>query len=279
MWASQSEKVAFKTWVVNTNFSHIFSVNALVFAEFIILSTFEMPLKIVVIGGGIAGLVAAISLRQAGHNVAVIEKYGVSSVVGAALHLNPNGNRVLSHLGFDYERAKACRIKHCDILCGQDMKEMSSLPLEKTPGHPEPGTFTIHRGDLHQELMALATTKTPGDNADWGSPVNVYPESAVSRISDDGSAVVLENGKTVPGDLIVGADGVHSVVRQYVVQEPANPTHSGMAAFRFLLDSDKLRADDELAMLLQKAKGRANLLVDTTETEKERHMVWYACHG
>jgi salicylate hydroxylase len=101
------------------------------------------------------------------------------------------------------------------------------------------------------------------------------------RVSDDGSGVVLESGEEVRGDLVVGADGVHSVVREYVVagEELGKAVHSGMAAFRFLLESDRLRADEELASLLDTANGVTNLLADVTETASERHMVWYACHG
>jgi salicylate hydroxylase len=90
--------------------------------------------------------------------------------------------------------------------------------------------------------------------------------------------VVLESGQEVRGDLIVAADGVHSAIRDYVAQESVKANHSGMAAFRFLLDSDQLRDDEELASLLETTKGRVSMLADTTQTEKERHIVFYACH-
>ena len=236
-----------------------------------------MPLKIIVVGGGIAGLVAAASLRQVGHTVVVLEKYDLSTVVGAALNVPPNGGRVLAHLGFDKVRARACQPHHWDVLRGHDLKQVSSIPLNKTPGHPEPGTLTIHRVDLHRELLRLATVEAGPENTAWGPPVEMRSRSAVERVSEDSKGVILEGGEEVRGDVIVGSDGVHSVVRNYVVQESGKSVHSGMAAFRFLLESDTLRSDEELASLLETAKDVVNLLADTAETEKERHMVWYAC--
>jgi salicylate hydroxylase len=236
-----------------------------------------MPLQIIVIGAGIAGLVAATSLRQAGHRVVVLEKSSQSTVVGAALNVNPNGGRVLARLGFDTVRARACRPAYWNVLRGSDMQKLNSMPLAATPGHPDPGTVTVHRGDLHRELLRLATVDGPEGNTSWGPPVEIRLGAPVRRVSEDGMGVVLESGEEARGDLLVGADGLHSVVRDYVAQESGKPVHSGMAAFRFLLESEKLQADKELASLLDATKGVVNLLADTADTEKERHIVWYAC--
>ncbi|EXJ70349.1 uncharacterized protein A1O5_06417 [Cladophialophora psammophila CBS 110553] len=98
-----------------------------------------MSLKIVVVGAGIAGLVvAASSLQQAGHRIPVLEKSSLSTVVGVGLHVNLNGGRVLAHLGFDAVRGHACRSHHWNVLCGDNFKQLSSMPLSATPGHPEP---------------------------------------------------------------------------------------------------------------------------------------------
>jgi salicylate hydroxylase len=152
------------------------------------------------------------------------------------------------------------------------------MPLAMAPGHPQPGTLTIHRGDLHQELLRLATMdEINADGASWGPPLDIRLRSRVRNVSEDGMGVMLESGEEVRGDLIVGADGAHSVVRDYVARESGRPVHSGMAAFHFLLKSNTLQEDNELASLLDTADGVVNLLADTTKTTQEWHMVWYAC--
>lgn len=240
-----------------------------------------MPLNIIIAGAGIAGLVAAISLRHAGHTVVVVEKHNVDNIVGAALNVTPNGGRVLSRLGFDVVKARACRPHHWDILRGDNLQQMSSMPLAATPGHPDPGTLTIHRADLHAELLRLATAATSQENAAWGPPVDIRCNSPINRINKDGDGIILESGHEIRGDLVVGADGLHSVVRDYVMQDrpQAKAIHSGLAAFRFLLESEAIQSDAELAPLLETCTGSVNLLADVTETAQERHMLWYACQG
>lgn len=234
-----------------------------------------MPLNIVVIGAGIAGLVAATSLRQAGHRVLILEKHGVSNVVGAALNVNLNGNRVLARLGFDPARARVCRQRYWNVLRGDQMRPLSSIPLGNN--------FAVHRADLNEELVRLATMEPEGqdDATAWGPPVEIRAGCGVRGVSEDGMGVLLESGEEVRGDLVVGADGVHSVIKSYVVgQESGGKAgFSGMAAFRFLLETDQLLAEEELALLTESSRDVVNTLVDTADTTKERHIVWYMCHG
>ena len=68
-----------------------------------------MPLRIGIIGAGIAGLGAAIALRRAGHEVEVFEQSQFKNEVGAAITITPNGTRVLNHWGFDHEKARGVK--------------------------------------------------------------------------------------------------------------------------------------------------------------------------
>ncbi|KAK6851148.1 salicylate hydroxylase [Apiospora arundinis] len=222
-----------------------------------------MPLNVVVVGAGIAGLAAATSLRQAGHRAVILEKHGVSNVVGAAINVTPNGSRVLARLGFNPVRARVCPQHDVHIL---------DAPRRLA------ATFSVHRADLNEELLRVATMDAPGDqdnvsssSSSWGPPVEIRVGCEVRCASEDGMGVLLESGEEVRGDLVVGADGVHSVIKHYVA------SFTGIAAFRFLLDSDAVRADEELA--LWKDMDVINLLADAAETVKERHMISYSCHG
>ncbi|KAK6854498.1 salicylate hydroxylase [Apiospora arundinis] len=236
-----------------------------------------MPLNVVVVGAGIAGLAAATSLRQAGHRAVILEKHGVSNVVGAAINVTPNGSRVLARLGFDPVRARVCPQHDVHILDGTNLCQLSSTPLG--------GNFSVHRADLNEELLRVATMDAPGDqdnvsssSSPWGPPVEIRVGCEVRCASEDGMGVLLESGEEVRGDLVVGADGVHSVIKHYVVgQGVGKASFTGIAAFRFLLDSDAVRADEELA--LWKDMDVINLLADAAETVKERHMISYSCHG
>ncbi|KAI0136325.1 hypothetical protein BJ170DRAFT_710291 [Xylariales sp. AK1849] len=195
-------------------------------------------LDIIIAGAGIAGVTAAVALRQAGHTVHLLEK---------------------------------SNLKKLKIV----------LDVPKI----EPGTWAVLRADSHAELMRLAREVHYGtESGGFGPPLDLRlgarVQSVVSR--DDGAEVVLEGGETVCAHIVVGADGGNSVVRSYVLgvsADEARPVHSGMAAFRFLLETNKLKAEKELAAWLEKTVGRVTLLADMTETTKVRHIIWYGCHG
>ncbi|KAK8098428.1 salicylate hydroxylase [Apiospora kogelbergensis] len=239
-----------------------------------------MPLHIVVVGAGIAGLTAATALRQAGHRIVILEKYAVSNVAGAAINVTPNGGRVLARLGFDLARARVCPQRYAYILNGADLRQLNSTPMGDN--------FAVHRADLNEELLRLATMNAPECQADpasssslsWGPPVEIRVGCEVRCVSEDGMGVVLESGEQVRGDLVVGADGVHSVTKKYVAGEEAGRAgFSGIAAFRFLIESATIRADEYLASWMETSMDAVHILADPAETVKERHMVWYTCHG
>lgn len=125
----------------------------------------------------------------------------------------------------------------------------------------------VHRVDLHNELLRLALE---GEGA-----AMLRLSARVSKVIPDTGNVILDDGSSHYADLVVAADGLHSVMRSMIHDEPVD---TGMSAFRFLLPTTLFQENEVLSKLLDWKADGATVLADTTCTEKERHMVWYDCH-
>lgn len=184
-----------------------------------------------IVGAGIGGLTAALSLRQRGLDVTVLEQARVLQPIGAGIQLAPNACRVLADLGVlepVLERAVAPdailvrshrrgRVLHSTVL---------GPGVEQTYGFPY---LHVHRADL---LDALAEA-VPDEVVRLGS--------RVTGIADDGGGVVttLEDGTTVNSDVLVGADGIHSRVRLELFG-PEDPAFSGYVCWRGVVPAERL---------------------------------------
>jgi len=135
-----------------------------------------LPLKVIIVGAGIAGFSAAISCRRAGHDVQIYERSALNNELGAAIHVCPNASRGLLAWGLDPVRARFVTCKksyraHASSLQKFHTSDESYIP--STFGAP---WFLAHRVDLHDELKRLAT-QTEGE----GKPVMVHLKSEVSE--------------------------------------------------------------------------------------------------
>ncbi|KAL7626429.1 hypothetical protein AAE478_003201 [Parahypoxylon ruwenzoriense] len=227
-----------------------------------------MPLRVIIVGAGISGLCAAVALRKAGHSVKVFEKSRFAGEVGAAITLTPNGVRVLDHLGFDFTRARADVMESFEVLDGVTLKPLHRANVDNARQDFGAPFYTIHRVDLHNELLRLAPD------------LDLQLAARVIDADTEQGYVILEDGMRHYGDLIVAADGLHSVLRGVVLgdHEAAQPTPSGMGAFRFILPTSSLQDDSHFRLLLQ-TKGKGNSVFADTTHQTERHMVWYTCRG
>jgi salicylate hydroxylase len=182
--------------------------------------TTERPIAIV--GAGICGLAAAVALRRAGLAVEVYEQAAQFRRIGAAINLSPNAVRVLDGLGIGAAlRAHAHMPRYRNSLVYDTAVETSRTDLTDSAALYGAPPITTHRADL---LTALETA-VPAACVHLGHRlVGIEP-------SADGVGLAFENGARREAAALIGADGIHSVVRAHLFGAD-EPTYSGMTAYR-----------------------------------------------
>ncbi len=188
-------------------------------------------MKALIIGGGIAGLTAAIAMRQRNIEVLVLEQAARPTEIGAGIQIAANGSKVLRALGIEQAVANCAVIPEAmenrDMLTGNLVWR---IPLGREAaalwGAP---LYNIHRADLI-ELLAKAV---PDGCVEFGVRCTGF-EQDEKKVS-----VRAENGRTYEADILIGADGIHSMVRKQLFGEDS--VHfSNILMWRSLLTADEL---------------------------------------
>jgi len=193
-----------------------------------------MALRAVVVGGGIGGIAAAVALARAGIDVELHEQAQQLAEVGAGVSLAPNGLRMLERLGVG-ELVRQAGVRYASAqLRLPDGRAVRHEPYQFSL----PGQNTgIHRADL----LALLAGELPPGTVQTGHRCTGFSQ-------DDGSATaVFADGTTATADVLIGADGIHSVLQGFVVA-PAEPVFSGVVAYRGLVPRLSAYPDDTIRM-------------------------------
>ena len=182
------------------------------------------PPRVLIVGAGIAGLALGRALRQQGFAPEIIERAPSWPTGGTGLYVPGNGVRALGALGLaEPVLARAVRMSHQRILDyrGRRLAEIELAPFWSPVG-PCVG---IARAELHRILIEGAA----------GVRIRLGTSVKSLRPEDDEVHVVFADGSTGPYDLVVGADGIHSSIRRFVVGD-IEPRHLGLVSWRFLVD-------------------------------------------
>lgn len=183
-------------------------------------------MKIVIAGGGIGGLAAALACRAFGHDVAVAERAPALQEVGAGLQMSPNAMKVLRALDLTDALAPfAFEPEAAEMRLGRSGRSLFSIPLgeaaERRWGAPY---WHLHRADLLGVLAAALEARAPG-------ALHLGAEAAGVDQDRAGASLRLAAGGALEGDVAIGADGVRSAIRQALFG-PDAPRYTGQTAWR-----------------------------------------------
>jgi salicylate hydroxylase len=196
------------------------------------------PLRIAVIGGGIGGLTAALSLRRAGFEVDVYEQAPELTQIGGGINMGPNAVRILRRLGLaaglDREGVHPLFTHQRRWQDGRTLQRAPLNPLcEELYGAPH---MTLHRADL----LDVIASGFPAERIHLGHRLIGLEDKG------RGAEAWFENGARITADVLVGADGIHSAVRSALFGEEA-PVFAGCVAYRGLFPAERI-ADLGLAI-------------------------------
>lgn len=190
-------------------------------------------MRAVIAGAGIGGLTAAIALAQAGVSAEVFEQAGALEEVGAGLQLSPNAMCVLEALGLGSEIARiATAPVSLDLRLGQSGTQIFSIPMgERATERYGAPYLHVHRADLVDVLQRAAIEA--GARITMGARViEIVQQAGEVRVG-------LATGAVERCDLLVGADGLHSTVREKTIAHDS-ARFTGCVAWRMVVPAEGL---------------------------------------
>ena len=203
-------------------------------------------MEITIIGEGIGGFTTGIALKKFGHKVTIYEQAEKILPVGAAISLWSNGVKCLNYLGLTEQVAKLGgqmdQLAYIDGLTGDTMTQFSLLPLIEEVGQRP---YPVARADLQNMLMD-----------EFGrEDIQLGKKMVELQEQEDGVLVKFADGTEIKTDLLIGADGTHSITRAYVLGEQVSRRYAGYVNWNGLVEiSEKLTPADQWTTFVGQGK-------------------------
>jgi 2-polyprenyl-6-methoxyphenol hydroxylase-like FAD-dependent oxidoreductase len=192
----------------------------------------KKKLNIAVVGAGMGGLAVAATLRRVGIGVLVYEQASRFARIGAGIQMMPNSMKVLRRIGVE-EKVRDTSFKPYSHLNREwdTGKVTRELPMpESLFGAPY---LCMHRADLHEALASVVPEEI------------IHLDKKLAGLEQGAGQITLAfaDGTRAQADAVIGADGVHSVVRELIIG-PDEPIHKGRIAYRAIFPSSLLNGMD-----------------------------------
>ncbi|MGG3449419.1 FAD-dependent monooxygenase [Domibacillus aminovorans] len=195
--------------------------------------------EVIVVGGGIGGLAAALGVVEAGKTVAVLEQAPQFGEVGAGIQLGPNAMAVLDRFGLVDEINKLAvfpkRLVLKDVYTGEELTVLDlGEEFQERYGQPY---IVMHRSDLHRVLLEACQKS---------NKITLFNDQAIQSADENESGVLVTNqrGETFAAEALIGADGLKSNMRKLFSDD--EPICSEYVAYRGTIPINEISADNNL---------------------------------
>ena len=233
----------------------------------------EVLPETLLLGGGIGGLSAALSLARRGADVTVLERSKTFAEVGAGIQLAPNAIRILKQLDvLDAIMPAAVMPRRLVLADAIDGRELTSLDLTDFPARYGAPYLVLHRDDLLNALLSACVA----------NGVGLQTDANVVELTDTGTATVAAcaDGRKFTAQVAIGADGLHSRVRKYFVDD--EPILSGFVAYRGAVPMEQVErhADlrDDLAVTGKRLLGNGGYRLNVVKRAIGVEHNGFDCH-